>query len=265
MAINFPSSPTNGQQHTVGQATWTYDSTQTKWKITRTAASVASDTAPTNPQVGQLWFDTDTGELYVYYNDGSSSQWVEVGSFADFAVLDEDDMASNSATSVPTQQSTKAYVDGRFVISASQSLSTGTSKDFSIPSWAKRITVAVAGISTNGSSPPIVQIGTGGVPTTSGYVGIGCNVSGTPTFASITAGLALTGSWAGADVGTLTMTIYKVTGNQWASSSQGQVNTTSMKLGTSLITLAGTLDFLRLTMTNGTDAFDAGTVSIMYE
>ena len=35
-----------------------------------------SDTPPTNPQNGQLWFDSVGGQLYVFYNDGNSSQWV---------------------------------------------------------------------------------------------------------------------------------------------------------------------------------------------
>lgn len=36
-------------------------------------------TMPTSPAEGELWYDTDTGKLFIYYNDGTSSQWVEVG------------------------------------------------------------------------------------------------------------------------------------------------------------------------------------------
>ena len=39
-----------------------------------------------------------------------------------------------------------------------------------IPSWAKRITVMVNNVATGGSSGIIVQLGTGGTPTTTGYV-----------------------------------------------------------------------------------------------
>lgn len=36
-----------------------------------------SDTAPASPTAGQLWWDSaGTQQLYVWYNDGSSSQWV---------------------------------------------------------------------------------------------------------------------------------------------------------------------------------------------
>ena len=35
-----------------------------------------SDTPPANPQSGSLWWDSVGGNLYVYYNDGTSAQWV---------------------------------------------------------------------------------------------------------------------------------------------------------------------------------------------
>ena len=36
-----------------------------------------STSPPSSPSAGSLWWDTDIGELYVYYNDGDSAQWVE--------------------------------------------------------------------------------------------------------------------------------------------------------------------------------------------
>ena len=35
-----------------------------------------STTAPSGATTGDLWWDSDEGDLYVYYNDGNSSQWV---------------------------------------------------------------------------------------------------------------------------------------------------------------------------------------------
>ena len=40
------------------------------------ASVTVSDTAPSTPSNGDLWFYTGTGELLIYYNDGNSSQWV---------------------------------------------------------------------------------------------------------------------------------------------------------------------------------------------
>ena len=37
-----------------------------------------SSTPPSNPVAGDLWFDTNDATVYVYYNDGSSSQWVGI-------------------------------------------------------------------------------------------------------------------------------------------------------------------------------------------
>jgi len=42
-------------------------------------AAALGDTPPASPPPlpGTLWFNTSTGKLYVYYNDGNSSQWVQ--------------------------------------------------------------------------------------------------------------------------------------------------------------------------------------------
>ena len=39
-----------------------------------------SDTAPASPAAGNLWWDSVSGQLFVYYNDGNSSQWVVANS-----------------------------------------------------------------------------------------------------------------------------------------------------------------------------------------
>jgi hypothetical protein len=38
---------------------------------------ISSNVTPTNPSDNELWWDTDAGTLFIYYNDGDSSQWVE--------------------------------------------------------------------------------------------------------------------------------------------------------------------------------------------
>jgi hypothetical protein len=35
------------------------------------------DTAPSSPSPGNLWLDTNTGILYVYFDDGNSEQWIQ--------------------------------------------------------------------------------------------------------------------------------------------------------------------------------------------
>ena len=41
------------------------------------ASVTVSDAAPSTPSAGDLWFDSTGLVLYVYYNDGDSSQWVQ--------------------------------------------------------------------------------------------------------------------------------------------------------------------------------------------
>lgn len=44
------------------------------------ASVTASDTAPSSPSAGDLWFHTTQLKLYVYYSDGSSNQWIQTNS-----------------------------------------------------------------------------------------------------------------------------------------------------------------------------------------
>lgn len=37
-----------------------------------------SASAPSSPLEGDMWRDEDDLKTYIYYNDGSSSQWVEI-------------------------------------------------------------------------------------------------------------------------------------------------------------------------------------------
>ena len=39
--------------------------------------AAVSSAAPSAANEGDLWYDTDDGRMFVYYNDGSSSQWVD--------------------------------------------------------------------------------------------------------------------------------------------------------------------------------------------
>ena len=80
MAINFPDSPSNGDTQTINGAVYTYNSTTGKWDVSgdNTTNVTVSDTAPSGAVAGDQWFNSADGSLYVYYNDGSSSQWVGI-------------------------------------------------------------------------------------------------------------------------------------------------------------------------------------------
>ena len=151
---------------------------------------------------------------------------------------------------------------------ANTSITGGTIVPFpSIPSWAKRITVMFSGVSTNGSSNPLIQVGTSGSATTTGYSGSAVNLSnaGSIGVSSYTAGFGLNYSNASNTIhGHLLLT--NLTGNHWVASYNFAVpSTAGICTGAGNITLAGALDYLRVTTVNGTDAFDAGSINIMWE
>ena len=65
----------------------------------------ANEGARASTTEGHLWYDS-TNNVIKFYN---GSAWVQAFSQGD--IVDEDNMSSNSATRVPSQQSVKAYVD----------------------------------------------------------------------------------------------------------------------------------------------------------
>jgi len=63
----------------------TSNGTDTSWSTVTAGSSVTtSATAPASPTAGNQWYDTTTGIIYTYVNDGTSSQWVQ-GSTATLA------------------------------------------------------------------------------------------------------------------------------------------------------------------------------------
>jgi hypothetical protein len=54
-----------------------------------------SDTAPSNPNDGDLWYRSSDGRLYVYYDDGSTSQWVDANPNLPIGAIASDDAPSN--------------------------------------------------------------------------------------------------------------------------------------------------------------------------
>lgn len=144
----------------------------------------------------------------------------------------------------------------------------GTSIDFtSIPANVRRITVMFSGVSTSGTSVPLVQLGAGSV-TTSGYVSSSARLqdSTAVSVANSTAGFVIPlGNASNVFSGAIQFT--NVTGNTWVG--QGVLSTAlvspfSMPIA-GLIALGGTLDRVRITTTNGTDTFDLGSINILYE
>lgn len=66
----FPEAPTDGQQYVRQMAAWA--------PVDVPPGTLMQDTPPSSPDPGQLWWETDTGRLFIWYVDANSSQWVHI-------------------------------------------------------------------------------------------------------------------------------------------------------------------------------------------
>jgi hypothetical protein len=143
----------------------------------------------------------------------------------------------------------------------------GTSIDFtSIPSWVKRLTVIFNGVGTSGTVGYLIQIGSGSV-TSSGYVGGGNRMgSATGVPATSTAGFLINSAASGgAKNGSIAIKLMNTTFGYVADGVMFSSSETNQYLTGGAVTLSGLLDRVRITTTNGTDTFSAGSINIMYE
>jgi hypothetical protein len=86
------------------------------WSVDKTGVSAPS--APVNPAEGTLWWDNTDGQLYIFYNDGDTSQWViasPVPDPAQYLLKAGDQMEGTLSLQVPPvsdmDAANKKYVD----------------------------------------------------------------------------------------------------------------------------------------------------------
>jgi hypothetical protein len=173
---------------------------------------------------------------------------------------------SNTQTLVATTGTLAPIVSGTAITLTNQ-----TAPDFTgIPSWAKRITLTFSSVSTNGTAPPLIQIGSGSYAT-SGYLGANSVIAASSVATVVfTTGFGIgvnTSNWSAATVvnGSITLSLHN--GNTWTCS--GSVGTSTgtaifLTSGSSGTAISGALDRVRI-YSDGTQQFDAGTINIIYE
>jgi hypothetical protein len=155
------------------------------------------------------------------------------------------------------------------VLSSATAISTsGTTVDFTaIPSWVKRITVMYNGVSTNGTSTYIIQLGTGSTTfTTTNYNAGNISTAGSgQATTAITTGFPVYVSGQASDVVYGAVVITNITSNTWvcqgATMSPLQVRSGVVA---GQIALAAQLTAVRITSVTP-DTFDAGSINILYE
>ncbi len=146
-----------------------------------------------------------------------------------------------------------------------QATTSGTEKDFTIPSWVKKITMTIEGLSTNATSIIIVQLGDAGGIETSGYLG---SVDQLGSAFQYNTGFAIVNAVGAAEVrnGTVTITLKNAAAFTWAADvAIGRSDAASGSTGAGVKSLSAALTTVRLTMVNGSDTFDAGSVNLLLE
>jgi hypothetical protein len=175
-------------------------------------------------------------------------------------------LTNKTLTSPTITGAVVSTMNSSVITSGTAVTASGSSVDFTdIPSWVKRITVVVNGLSYAAAGQGVIRIGSGSL-TTSGYTAIVTTFSSTPatTLTTITNGLASINTASAAAAITGQYVISNITGNTWVLS--GTASRTSDAIVINIngsIALGGTLDRLSLVATTST--FDAGTINILYE
>ena len=63
----------------IATTAWVNSEISTAGNSIKAVATIA-DVAPSTPAHGTLWWNSANGNLYIFYNDGSSMQWVQINS-----------------------------------------------------------------------------------------------------------------------------------------------------------------------------------------
>jgi hypothetical protein len=155
------------------------------------------------------------------------------------------------------------------VLGTEQASTSGTSIDFSIPSWAKKITIQFVGVSTSGTDSWLVQLADSGGVENTGYLGACSRLtdSAAVSVGAFTAGFGISSSSASNVIhGTVVLTLEDAANFTWvasgnlADSAAGLIFTTAGSKS-----LSAALSSVRITTSSGTDTFDAGAINVIYE
>ena len=178
---------------------------------------------------------------------------------------------TSAGAGVPTWATAAA---GGYTLATPVASTSGTSIDFTgIPTGTKQIIVSFVDVSTDGGSPYLIQIGDSGGIEVSGYGGRSAafNSGGTAQFASSSAGYLNRVNDQGSGTstfvsGSITVTLQNSTSRTWVAT--GMLFSTGATVECAFTggskSLSATLDRLRITTVNGTDAFDSGSINIAY-
>lgn len=146
-----------------------------------------------------------------------------------------------------------------------QATTSGTSVDFTgIPSWAKRVTINLNGVSTSGIANLRIQVGDSGGVSTTGYTSTGGYIGASSASLGSTSGFDLYGDAGASIVRSGSIVLTNVSGNTWVATGLLSSGGAYIFSVAGIKSLSNALDRVRIT-TTGADTFDAGSVNILYE
>lgn len=150
----------------------------------------------------------------------------------------------------------------------------GTFKDFTnIPSWARRVTLLLYGVSTNGASDLLIQLGSSATPLSSGYMNCQSIFMGSGTMSTSTssAGIPIYNNSVNSAffvwTGRIVMEQLEPGIHNWVvtATMSNTVNLPGCVISNGVAPLTAPLSMVRLTTALGTPTFDAGYASISWE
>lgn len=176
-------------------------------------------------------------------------------------------VAPGTAGNVLTSDGTTWISAARLTLGTPVTLTSQTSIDFTGIA-ARRIEFNLAGVSTNGTARPMIQIGDSGGIETTGYSSASSNSASGVSTASLTTAFGLAQGWTSSRVisGIATLTLVDSATNLWAfASTFGGSDSAVTYVSGGSKSLSSTLTQVRLTTVNGTDAYTAGIINVSWE
>ena len=259
-AINFPDSPSNGDTHVVGGVTYTYNSTETKWKTTINSNAFLPLTGGTlsgnlnmgtnDLTVGDVTASGTASLSGLTYptSDGTAGQYLQTD--------------GNGALSFQTVTDTTGWTYD----STGTSLTGASVTVDSIPSDAQAIHIVIDGLSVSSAVEWDILVGTSSGDTTSGYDFIaGYTGATTDQRGSVTDAFTTKGTNSATYVHYAIMKLERgdANGNTWFAQYWGRITGESrIYYMNGIVNAGGTLD--RVTISAPTGTLDAGTVYVHY-
>lgn len=232
----------------------------------QTSAPTINDPTLTSPIIDEI-LDSNSNELIDFVTTGSAVNNVRITNAATGNAAKID--VSETNTDLELAGNGTGGVYGTVMTHASSPFATTSGSSVSatgIPSWVKKITLTLNGVSTDGTGLIYFRIGdAGGLHTTNYDTTHTLLANGVSPAVSATAGsFIVRGSGAAADeiTGTYTLVLSDATNHDWVFSGLSDISGQSMGISAGHTTLDTALTQLALITAN---TFDAGEFSVHYE